>query len=269
MGNVTKLIAAFIPERIKPTLRQSIFKFRNKGFKPYVKKNQTVEGVIFDFWIGDSAGQKWYEPQWVQHEMRFIRDYLLQPGDVVLECGAHHGCKTVVFSHWVGDEGKVIAFEPVPRNADIIQKNIEINNLQNVVLERKAVGSKEGKIVMTDESNAQVLNRKGSGLEVNITYLDKYVHLNPAFLKIDVEGFEIEVLKGAQNILKKKPTLMVEIHPNALKKRYNASVEDLFNLIDIEKYKLWVQWQGGDEPKVYDGKAPITEPVRLFALPKQ
>ena len=82
----------------------------------------------------------------------------------------------------------------VPRNADIIQKNIEINSLQNVVLERKAVGSKDGKIVMTDESNAQVLNRKGGGLEVNITYLDKYVHLNPAFLKIDVEGFEIEVL---------------------------------------------------------------------------
>ena len=75
--------------------------------------------------------------------------------------------------------------------------------------------------------------------------------------------------KGAQNILKKKPTLMVEIHPDALKKRYNSSVEDLFNLIDVEKYKLWVQWQGGDEPKVYDGKAPITEPVRLFALPKQ
>ena len=266
MGHVTKLIRPFIPERIKPTLRRAIFKFQNKGFKPYVKKKK-VEGVTFDFWIGDSAGRKWYEPQWVQHEMRFIRDYLLQPGDVVLECGAHHGCKTVVFSYWVGDEGKVIAFEPVPRNADIIQKNIKINNLQNVILERKAVGSKEGKIVMTDESNSQVVNRKGSGFEVNITHLDKYVHLNPAFLKIDVEGFEIEVLKGAQSILKKRPTLMIEIHPNALK-RYNSSVEDLFNLIDAEKYKLWVQWRNRDEPKVYDGKDPITEPVHLFALPK-
>ena len=97
MGNVTKLIAAFMPERIKPTLRQARFKLRNKGFKPYVKKNQTVEGVIFDFWIGDSAGQKWYEPQWVQHEMRFIRDYLLQPGDVVLECGLAMDARLLFF----------------------------------------------------------------------------------------------------------------------------------------------------------------------------
>lgn len=73
-------------------------------------------------------------------EMCFIRDHIIRPGDVVLECGAHHGYVTTLFSTWVGSAGKVICFEPHPNNANILQRNIELNALGNVVLERKAVG---------------------------------------------------------------------------------------------------------------------------------
>lgn len=91
-------------------------------------------------------------------------------------------------------------------------------------------------------------------------------------VKINVQGFEVEVLKGAKNILNTKPKLAIAINPNALKK-HNSSVEDLFDLIDVEKYNLWVQlvqWHlPGEEPRTYDVKSPITQGAHLFALPKQ
>lgn len=243
-------------------------KFKEKKFRPYIKK-KNVEGVVFDFWIGDSIGQEWYDldcsdPEWP--ELRFIKNYLIKQGDVILECGAHHGCTTVVLANWVGYKGKVVAFEPVPKNADIIKKNIEINNIKNVLIERKAVGSREGRILITGESNSSVTNYKVGGTKVDMTYLDKYSYLNPSILKIDVEGFEVEVLKGAKNILKTKPKLAIEIHTPVLKK-YNSSIEDLFDLIDIEMYTVWVQWQEYEDPGIYNFIDTISDRIHLFAIP--
>lgn len=200
-------------------------------------------------------------------EMRFIRDHLIQSGDVILDCGAHHGRSSIILSNWVGDKGKVVAFEPHPKNVEILQKNIELNNLRNIILEQKAVGPSIGRIQITGESNSLVIS-KGTGVAVEMTSLDKYSDLDPNFLRIDVEGFEVEVLKGAKNILATRPKLAIEIHTRTLK-HFDSSVDDLFNLIDVEKYDLWVQWQDGNEPRVYDLKEPIKKGrVHLFALPK-
>jgi FkbM family methyltransferase len=242
-------------------------KYRGMGFKPYVVK-KNVEGVDFDFFIGDVSGRDWYDvqsadPEW--KEMTFIREHLIKQGDVVFECGAHHGFTTVLFANWAGNTGKVIAFEPVPKNFDILKKNIELNKLDNVIPERKVVGAKEGKTKISGTSNSSVI-RKG-GMAVDMVPLDKYTHLRPTFLKIDTEGFEIEVLRGSTKILTTLPKLAIEIHTEAMT-QFNSTVEDLFNLIDIHRYDLWVQWKDEDVPIAYDLKTPITHRVHLFAHPK-
>jgi len=274
VDNISEQVKALIPEPIELILRRMrrySHGFQEKRFKPYIiRKN--VEGVVFDYWIGDITGRQWYDindPDWIEMklEMRFIRDHLIQPGDVILDCGAHHGRSTIVLSNWVGDEGKIVAFEPHPKNAEILQKNIELNNLRNIILVQKAIGQKNGRIQITGESNSLVIT-KGTGVEVEMTSLDEYSGLNPNFLRIDVEGFEVEVLKGAKNILATRPKLAIEIHTRTLK-HFDSSVDDLFNLIDVEQYELWVQWQDGNEPRVFDLKEPIKiGRVHLFALPK-
>jgi FkbM family methyltransferase len=240
---------------------------RDKPFKPYLKK-KNIEGVVFDFWIGDSDGRDWYDlqctdPVWV--EMRFIKDHLIQQGDVVLECGGHHGCTAIVLSNWVGVGGKVVTFEPLTANCGIIERNIRQNGLTNVTLERKAVGAERGMISVSNASNSSV-SLSGEGVEVELTCLDEYEYLSPTFLKIDVEGFEMQVLQGAKNILSRRPKLAVEIHTEQLS-HYGASVRDLFRLIDIEKYKVWVQWEDGEPPKEYDLSTPIEKRVHLFGIP--
>ena len=257
-----------LPRPTKEVLERIVCRLRNRPFKSYLKKKKKIEGVVFDFWIGDRVGRDWYDlqctdPIWV--EMRFIKDHLIGRGDVVLECGGHHGCTAIVLSNWVGVAGKVVTFEPSPANCDIIEKNIQQNGLRNVTLERKAVGVERGIITINDASNSSV-TPSGKGLRVELTCLDEYENLNPTFLKIDVEGFEMQVLQGAKKILSTRPKLAIEIHTENLS-RYGASVQDLFRLIDVENYKLWIQWEDGKEPEAYDIRIPIKKRVHLFGVP--
>ena len=224
--------------------------------------------MIFDLWIGDTDGRDWYDvhstdPVWL--EMRFIRDHLIEKGDVVLECGGHHGCTTVVLSHWVGATGQIKTFEPSPSNCKIIAQNILQNKLQNVTLENKAVGRERGTICIDNLSNSSV-TESGDGLRVELTCLDEYKHLRPTFLKIDVEGFEMQVLQGAAEILSTRPKLAIEIHTDDLGK-YGASVKDLLRLIDVESYKIWIQWDDDKEPEEFDPSISIDKRVHLFGVP--
>jgi len=84
-----------------------------------------------------------------------------------------------------------------------------------------------------------------------------------------MEGFEREVLKGAKNILSSIPKLAIEIHTEVLP-RFGYQVEDLFNLIDVDQYNFWVQWNDEEQPKEYDIKTltPIRERVHLFGISK-
>ena len=239
----------------------------NRPFKSYLKK-KNVEGVVFDFWIGDTDGRDWYDlqagdPVWM--EMRFIKEHLIRQGDVVLEAGGHHGCTAIVLSNWVGSTGQVVTFEALPANCDIIEKNIQLNGINNISLERKAVGAARGIININAASNSSV-NMSGNGVQVELTCLDEYEHLHPTLLKIDVEGFEMQVLQGAKDILSKRPKLAIELHTESLS-QYGASVQEIFRLIDIEKYKVWIQWEDGQQPEEYNRRTPINKRVHLFCVP--
>lgn len=244
---------------------------KHMEFTPYVKKKH-IEGVSFDFLIGDADGMDWYDincgdPVWV--EMRFIRDNLVEEGDIVFECGGHHGCTAIPLSAWVGEKGKVITFEPKPSNFEIIRKNIVLNNISNITALNKAVGSKNGRTYISDASNASVQSSVVKGaIEVDVIALDDLIDLHPTFLKIDVEGYEVEVLKGAKKILQNRPKLAIEIHTESLNS-YNTSVRELLSLLHLDNYDCWIQWKDGEEPKKFDINQEITQRVHLFAVPKK
>src|SRR2546422_5286600 len=84
-----------------------------------------------------------YEPlvtELIQNEVK--------TGDVVLDIGAHIGYYTLMFAELVGPHGKVFAFEPVPSNFALLQKNVQFNGYHSVALIQKAVSDKEGKAVI-------------------------------------------------------------------------------------------------------------------------
>jgi FkbM family methyltransferase len=165
------------------------------------------------------------------HEDDIIEHFTPKQGDIVVDIGAHMGRYTIISAKRVGVNGKVVAIEAHPGNFEMLNRNIKLNQLTNVISMNYAVYSKETKIKLylpEEESgytiyNTIMSNRAGTEdkfVQVNANTMDYLLQLNQIneeqvnWIKIDVEGAELEVLKGAQNILSKSKdiALLIEVH---------------------------------------------------------
>ena len=168
------------------------------------------------------------------HEFDIIEhDFSPKEGDIVIDVGAHIGPYTLKTSKRVGLNGKVIAIEADPENYDILNRNIQLNKLTNVIAMNYAAYYKEDKIKLflpgkREESSytkfyTVMTERAGNEkkyVEVKANTLDYLLqstgikHEDVNWIKIDVEGAEFDVLKGAKSILSKSKdiSLLVEIH---------------------------------------------------------
>ncbi len=260
---------------MKESIKKILFRYKNRHFAPYIVDRVLYE-TSFKFYVANNDGKSWYADssaesidktgKWLWPEMEFVKNTICKEGDVVLECGGHHGLTAVVIAKWIGEPGKVYCFEPNPENIAIIDKNLEINGVKNVVVVPNAVGAADGKILISNSSsNSYILKGKEhNGLEVAVVKADDFIKFKPTVLKVDVEGFEVEVIKGAEELLKTFPKLAIELHPDMIE-RYGSSVDELLSLID-PRYNLWVQWDIYQPPAPYDRKTPINQRAHLFAV---
>jgi FkbM family methyltransferase len=237
------------------------------GFKPKIVQ-KTVEGETFQFLIGDPTGKSWYDNSSSDNlEMRSIRELLLSGSSVVFECGAHHGLTTILLSRWVG-AGKVVAFECLPANVEILKKNIELNNCANVTIVAKAVGA-NGTVNIRPDSNSAVSTSRNA-ISIASISLDTFAAQSgiiPDLIKIDVEGFEIDVLEGAREVLKRVPAIFVEVHSEIME-RYGRKSADIWNYIDRNAYDVWIQPDDAKPPVPYETVGNLSTRVHLFFRPK-
>ena len=136
-------------------------------------------------------------------DMSFVL-HTLKPGDLFVDIGANVGSYTVLASRVCG--AKVVAVEPDPHTAGYLRRNVEINGMENVVqVVEAALGSSEGFLSFTiglDTVNKVAKAEDRNVREVPVKTLDEVLNGQvPKVIKIDVEGYEAEVLKGAINIL--------------------------------------------------------------------
>ena len=139
------------------------------------------------------------------------------PGDVVFDVGAHVGFYTLLASRLVGPQGRVIAFEPLPRNVDLLERHLAYNAASNVTLVKAAVGERSGedRFDTTGEPSMGALAEEGE--LVQLVSIDDMVERGevppPRLIKIDVEGAESRVLQGAAATLAKhRPVLLLAAH---------------------------------------------------------
>jgi FkbM family methyltransferase len=193
-----------------------------------------------------------------RHEDDIIERFLPKQGDIVVDIGAHMGRYTIISSKRVGANGKVVAIEAHPSNFEMLKSNIKLNQLTNVIPLNYAAYSKETKIklYLPDEESGYTMHHsimsnyvftkykdktEDKFVEVSANTLDYLLQLNEItdvnWVKIDVEGAEFEVLKGASNVLSKSKdiALLIEVHG---KDTYEPIIESLrsYNFkIDFEK----------------------------------
>ena len=141
----------------------------------------------------------------------------------VLDLGAQSGFYSLLFSKLVGPQGSVIAFEPLPANYRLLEENLELNRITNVTVERSAVADRSGEINFDfpiDEPSlvaGPVLENDNRGtFRVPSVSIDDYIaqrRIPVDFIKMDVEGAEGMVLRGAKRTLEEfHPILAIEIH---------------------------------------------------------
>ena len=143
---------------------------------------------------------------------------LVHPGQVMYDVGANVGFFTLLGSHLVGPSGKVIAFEPLPRNVELLRRHIAMNSLDNVTVVAAAVGDTAG-TALFNVSPSPSMGRLGSTgeLSVEVTTLDLLVGRGevppPALIKMDIEGGESRALAGAaQTLARFRPVLLLSTH---------------------------------------------------------
>lgn len=193
-----------------------------------------------------------------KHEEEIIELFHPKEGDIVVDIGAHMGRYSITSSKLVGPHGKVIAVEAHPYNFKLLQRNIRLNGLTNVTAVNCAVYSKKDKLklYLPDEEQGYTMHHSlmtnylvskySEGIEQKYIEVQAYTLDNLMqrsgitqinWIKIDVEGAEYEVLRGAREILSYNDHLaiLIEVHG---KDTYGPTMELLRSnhfIVEFEK----------------------------------
>jgi FkbM family methyltransferase len=168
-------------------------------------------------------------------ETRVVAEFL-KPGDTFIDVGAHIGWFTTIASRQVGADGAIIACEPYPPNAAALKRNLALNNVRNVRLVEMALGSEPGELSLgaaTDSGSITALDwGQGERTTAAMTTLDEVAADVPAItlLKMDVEGWEPHVLRGASATLRRTQNVLFEVNKPALKTA-GSSADELYSLL--------------------------------------
>lgn len=162
----------------------------------------------------------------------------LRPGDVFIDIGANVGFFTVLGARLVGPSGSVYAFEPVKENAEAVRRNVDLNGLGPVVVREEAISDASGqaRIYLTHHDGGATLCSTGvvpidvaGETIVERRSLDELIAkgevLPPNVIKLDVEGAEIEALRGMKDtLIQHRPQILYEVDDgdwNILEQRHH------------------------------------------------
>jgi FkbM family methyltransferase len=209
-------------------------------------------GEFGNGWVFDS-----YEPA-----TTFVFERVVAAGNVVADVGAHWGYFTLLAATLCGEAGRVIAFEPYPRNVSILTKNVRANRLSNIDIVPGAVTDREGfadlflshdtsgNSLISVPPGAKLVPGRCDRLAVRTLALDDFfasARCTPTLVKIDIEGGELAALDGMRELIRKTRdlALIVELNPfyfpgargGALLRRLSDEGFAL-TIVDDAKYQL-------------------------------
>jgi FkbM family methyltransferase len=261
-SRLVRLIHGFvklpIPERCLIWLIQNfpnqtwLIKFAplNTDYKPNDKRLCTRYGIHYNLYVNDY--QQWLLYFYSSLDSSFELLKYINQGETIVDIGSNIGQTTLAIAHKLNNTGKIYSFEPFPSTFSLLENNIKLNRFSNIIPENIGLGEQDASVEMTIvcptntggnriESKNKDDNNK---INVKVTSLDKYfekleAHQNIHFIKIDVEGYEMQVLKGSTQILKqKKPKLFIEISDPLLRNQ-GSSAEQIIRFLQKLGYILY------------------------------
>jgi FkbM family methyltransferase len=256
---------------LRPQPRASIVP-RYDGTKPFALKVEGMPGVKLYLDPNDlvitpailRVGS--WEPAETAWFLRVVR-----PGDLIVDAGANVGYYTIIGSRLVGDKGRVYAFEPEPESFALLQENVRLNGLSNVVLERKALSNRTGKlrlfIAPLNKGDHRIYQPEGesrASVEVEAVRLDEYFadqERGIDLIKMDTQGAEGLILEGMTGLLEgrtDRPTLFMEFWPYGLS-AMGTEADALLQTLESYHYRFY------ESPRADRTRLRRVEPQELLA----
>lgn len=223
-------------------------------------------GVDFEFLIANLEGLDWYPSHLLEisEECRELLD-LCEPGDRIVELGSHHGFMGTMLASTHPDVF-VVGVECHPFCAKIAQVQGLLNRFERRYTVLNAVGSdregEEKEIVLS--AGAGLVETDGRGIVVPTVTGDSILDRlgEVSFLKVDVEGFEGQVLRGCRRILESRPKIALELHFDQIA-GYGSSVEEIFRLVGIEGYEGTMLVRGPEVVSAEQRALRVFQPEQL------
>jgi FkbM family methyltransferase len=180
-------------------------------------------GYRLRFYPSALSSLLWLDPDGSMFDERIIRR-ILRPGDTVVDVGANIGTLALCASGCVGESGHVTAIEAHPKTFGFLVGNLHLNEAMNVEALNLAVGEADGEILLTH------LNDQKGGTPIHMRPLDALVPgIAPVrLLKIDVEGYELPVLRGAERLLTRTEYVYLECWDRHVE-RYGYRLSDVMD----------------------------------------
>jgi len=238
--------------------RRWIVQFDN-GYQSYVYSYPDHDAGEVNIW---TRNVDWYD-------IRLIRE-VISPGDFVVDAGCNVGNRTLA----IADLAKGALLIDAGKTAvDRTRENIQLNNLDPTAFQvvHKAVGSKCGSVEFTNLGGASTLNRVVDSSEsgdvetvtIEMTTLDKELNRigqSPSFIKVDVEGQDLEVLKGTANTIRSGCVKLIKFERN--KSEPLEPIKEFFEGFE------WGVFALNDKGLITEDKNAINKNMNLFAAPK-
>ncbi|MEO8149871.1 MAG: FkbM family methyltransferase [Bacteroidia bacterium] len=220
----------------------------NLDYKSNAVRRKNINGITYDLYLS----------QWMEYALYFgiaAEDknalyQLVKPGMTIIDVGVNFGETLLNFSKFTGSNGQVYGFEPMPYIYQKCLHNISLNQFKNITLENLALSDQTEKLIINDPMNgnsggtfvSRNPNPNPGKITINALTLDQYVSQhqikNMHLIKIDVEGFETNVLRGAmQTLTNFKPILYIELSDQNLKRAGSSSIE-LIKLLQQHQYDI-------------------------------
>jgi FkbM family methyltransferase len=223
----------------------------NYIYPKHTIRNAKRWGINFELDISDY--QEWLIYYMSEADSSFSLLDFIEEGDWVLDIGGNIGQTALRIGQKTGLTGKVISFEPYPDTFKKFERNLSLNpSYKNVIkVENMGIGDKQDRLRMyrdctTNSGGNRIVHEKVNAatefVEVKVDTLDNYLEKSGLkkidFIKIDVEGFELNVLKGAVSaLLTYKPRLFIEVNESNLNEQ-GSSIKELLLFLEKNNYSI-------------------------------
>lgn len=242
------------------------YKYRNKRW--IIEFDNKFKSIVYPFPDHDAGEVNIWTRNVDWHELNFIRKHLSK-GDCIVDVGCNVGNRTLALADILGKALLIDAGEIAVKRT---KENIKFNNLPftDLIILQKAVGEKPGKVYFTDLGGASTINKvinkedtqSNNFIEIEQTTIDIEVQklgLTPTFIKVDVEGQDLNALKGAINTIKSGSVKLVMFEHN--------QSEELDPLIDFFKSLNWRVFCLDKSGEISESEELIKKNMNLFARP--